>query len=267
MKNNLLILLAGMLLCGSLSAQDLIFIKPHNSTIEAKVIEITEDEIKYRNFDQLDGPIRTIDKSEVNKIVYEDGTEEEFKGAEKSYNYDQYLNNQDTLQQPAGYKHGKYFLIGAGFGNSYGGIGVKFAGRFGDIVGFGFHGGFGYLPSFTVDSGNQFEDISTDGAFLYSAGFQFFFYKWLYADLQYGSFGIESFSRQECFFNDFDFTCFSESGTEILYGPSFLIGGDFIFGKRFGFNGALGVSYNINDSILLDSEIYIALDLGFIVAF
>lgn len=268
MKKNLLILLAGMIFCGSLSAQDLIFIKPHNSTIEAKVIEITEDQIKYKDFNNLDGPIRTIDKSDVSKIVYENGIEEEFKVPEKpKYNYENYLDNpqQPTKNQPTEYK-GKYFLIGAGFGNSYGGIGAKFAGRFGGQLGFGFHGGLGYLPFIIEDNSGDFES-SGEGAILFSAGFQFFFYKWIYVDLQFGSFGIEQSYSYSYYYDPYSgnssFT--SEYGKEILYGPSILVGGDFIFGKHFGFNAASGFSYNINDAVSV--EVVFAFDIGFIVAF
>jgi len=264
MKKNLLILLAGMILCGSLSAQDIIFIKPHNSTIEAKVIEITEDQIKYKDFNNLDGPIRTVDKSDVSKIVYENGIEEIIKEPEKAkYDYENYPQ-QPTQKQPTEYK-GKYFLIGMGFGNSYGGIGFKFAGRFGGQLGFGFHGGLGYLPFIIEDRSGDFES-SGEGAILFSAGFQFFFYKWIYADLQFGSFGIEQKYTSYYYYDPYGYSDYRyEYSKEILYGPSFLVGGDFIFGEHFGFNAASGFSYNINDAVSV--EVVFAFDIGFIVAF
>jgi len=266
MRNILLLLLTWTILYGSLFAQDLIFIKPYGSKIEARVIEITADQIKYRNFDQLDGPIRSIKKSEVTKIVYENGSEEEFKEAEKTkVDYQQYLgtSQQPTENQSTEYR-GKYFLLGAGYGNSYGGIGVKFAGRFGSQLGFGFHAGLGYFPFITTDSQGELDNTG-EGAILFSAGAQLFFYKWLYVDLQFGSFGQEwSYTSTYYYSGSYSYYDYT-SNLETLYGPSLLVGGDFIFGKRFGFNAATGFSVNINDNA--STEIVFALDIGFIVAF
>jgi hypothetical protein len=60
------------------AGQDVIY-KNDGSEIKAKVIEITSDAIKYRNFDQPSGPIRNILSSDVFMIIYEDGTKEVFK--------------------------------------------------------------------------------------------------------------------------------------------------------------------------------------------
>lgn len=56
-------------------AQDII-IKNDKTEIKSKVIELTEDLIKYRKFTMLDGPIYSINKSEVFMIVYKNGTKE-----------------------------------------------------------------------------------------------------------------------------------------------------------------------------------------------
>lgn len=58
-------------------AQDVI-IKNDKKEINSKVIEITEDVIKYRKFEMLDGPIYSINKSEVFMIIYKNGTKEYF---------------------------------------------------------------------------------------------------------------------------------------------------------------------------------------------
>jgi len=270
MRKILLILLAGMMLSGSLSAQDSIFIKLDNSLILAKVVEVTVDMIKYKNFNQPDGPIRSIEKSDINKILYEDGTVEEFNEVvkpeeEKNNNYDQYSNYEKPEKtEQTGYENGKYFLVGAGYGNSYGGIGVKFAGRFGGILGFGFHGGIGYLP-FVENESSSNPDIK--GLVAYSAGFQFFFYKWLYADLQFGVFGQERVEYSYYYYyNYYSYYDYSYK-EEALYGPSILVGGDFIFGKHFGFNAASGFSFNINDKVSSSYDVLFAFDIGFIVRF
>jgi ABC-type lipoprotein release transport system permease subunit len=58
--------------------QDII-IKVDGNEIKVKVVEITIETIKYRNFDQLDGPLRNISKNDVFMIIYEDGTREVYK--------------------------------------------------------------------------------------------------------------------------------------------------------------------------------------------
>lgn len=62
-------------------AQDAI-VKRDGSKIDAKVVEITSTMIKYRNFDQPDGPIRNIAKNDVEEIIYSDGSWEKFEKQE-----------------------------------------------------------------------------------------------------------------------------------------------------------------------------------------
>jgi len=58
-------------------AQDIIY-KTDGNEIKAKVIEIYESSIKYKNFDQQEGPIRNISQSQVFMIKYQDGKTEKF---------------------------------------------------------------------------------------------------------------------------------------------------------------------------------------------
>jgi len=57
--------------------QDIIT-KKSSEDIEAKVTEVTTTEIKYKKFDNQNGPIFTILKSEVLMIRYENGTKDIF---------------------------------------------------------------------------------------------------------------------------------------------------------------------------------------------
>lgn len=57
-------------------AQDIIK-KLDGGTILVKVLEITQDEIKYKNYDNLEGPSYTLNKTLINTITYENGTVEE----------------------------------------------------------------------------------------------------------------------------------------------------------------------------------------------
>ena len=58
-------------------SQDTIF-KMDGSEIKAKVLEIDEEIIKYRFFNQPEGPIRSLKKKDIFLILYQDGTREKF---------------------------------------------------------------------------------------------------------------------------------------------------------------------------------------------
>lgn len=61
-------------------SQDVIF-KTDGSEIRSRVMEISSDNIRYKSWDQQDGPIRNISISDVFMIIYDDGTVENFKKA------------------------------------------------------------------------------------------------------------------------------------------------------------------------------------------
>lgn len=58
-----------------LLAQDLI-VKTDKTEIKSKVLEITNEVIKYKKFEMPDGPIYNINKTEVFMILYQNGTKE-----------------------------------------------------------------------------------------------------------------------------------------------------------------------------------------------
>jgi hypothetical protein len=66
-----ILLLSGL----KLSGQDII-IKKSGEEIKSKVIEIFDNDIKYRKIDNLTGPLYSINKSEVLIIIYENGKRE-----------------------------------------------------------------------------------------------------------------------------------------------------------------------------------------------
>ena len=59
------------------NAQDII-LKKDASEIKAKVLEITDQQVKYKEFDFQDGPTRNINISDVFMITYENGQKEVF---------------------------------------------------------------------------------------------------------------------------------------------------------------------------------------------
>lgn len=96
MKHLLVLLL---LLCSmSVSAQDVIVMKD-GSTILSKVLEVGQKEVKYKKFDNLEGPTYSISKSELQAINYQNGAKDTFSEPVREEN--RYLpNNQnDGTQQ------------------------------------------------------------------------------------------------------------------------------------------------------------------------
>ncbi len=69
-----------MTLCFS---QDIIT-KKSSEDIQAKVLEVTTTEIKYKKFDNLNGPTFTLLKSDVLMVRYENGTKDIFNEEKKN---------------------------------------------------------------------------------------------------------------------------------------------------------------------------------------
>ena len=61
-----------LFMLNSLKAQDII-IKNDGSEIKSKVIEVTLNEVKYKRFDNIDGPTFTLIKTDIFKINYQNG--------------------------------------------------------------------------------------------------------------------------------------------------------------------------------------------------
>ena len=55
-----------------------VVIDTNGNSVKAQVIEITIDAIKYKKADNLEGPVYTIPKSTIHKIVFKNGSEEIF---------------------------------------------------------------------------------------------------------------------------------------------------------------------------------------------
>lgn len=66
-----------VLLCYEIYAQDFI-IKRDSTRITAKVLEISTNDVRYRLYDESEGPIYVLRKHEVLSIIYESGREEIF---------------------------------------------------------------------------------------------------------------------------------------------------------------------------------------------
>lgn len=77
MKKALSIILALIVFYISGNAQDKI-VRKNGTTIICKITEIGTNEIKYFPIDNLTGPVHSLSKDKIKKIVYENGKEETF---------------------------------------------------------------------------------------------------------------------------------------------------------------------------------------------
>jgi hypothetical protein len=141
MKKGFFILLA-LLIYNSATGQDIIY-RNDGTEIKSSVIEITIDVVKYKNFEQSDGPIRNVLISDVFMIIYKDGTREVFKvkneEEKKPVNEGTIKNKatKPTAEELFKDKKGALFLHG-GFSTITGFAGVEyFVGPFSFIGGWG----------------------------------------------------------------------------------------------------------------------------------
>ncbi|MGZ5282071.1 MAG: hypothetical protein ACXWDO_06240 [Bacteroidia bacterium] len=77
MKKSILIAFFSMFIINFLHAQDVI-VKKNGDEIKVKIEEVSANDIKYKKYDNLDGPLFYIPKSDVFMVRYEDGSKETF---------------------------------------------------------------------------------------------------------------------------------------------------------------------------------------------
>lgn len=126
-----------MLLASTLtaSAQDVI-VKKDGSTILSKVIEIGTAEIKYKKWNNQNGPNYTISKSEVQAINYENGEKEAFSEVETNQKFSQNdYSSQIAESMAANNRLQKEKLLASAKNWSTMGSVMFGAGLFGGIVG------------------------------------------------------------------------------------------------------------------------------------
>lgn len=81
MKKSLLQLflcMATMLVVNVAQSQDYLYLL-NSDTIKSKVLEVNENDVKYKDFEYPDGPVYTINKSRIDKIIYQNGKVDYFK--------------------------------------------------------------------------------------------------------------------------------------------------------------------------------------------
>ena len=107
MKAKLILTCVLVALCGNAFAQDIIRTIDGRS-IEAKVLEINDNDIIYKTFDNPDGPDYRLPTSRVTRIVFQNGTEQTFAPSSilfpSPYSYDPY-----GPYGPLEYRWGHYY--------------------------------------------------------------------------------------------------------------------------------------------------------------
>jgi hypothetical protein len=82
MKKIFLIAVSFVSILSVCNAQDIIT-KKSGEDIKAKILEVNQTEVKYKRFDNSNGPTFTILKSELLMVRYENGTKDIFKEVEE----------------------------------------------------------------------------------------------------------------------------------------------------------------------------------------
>ena len=77
MKKRLIVLSVGCMVMQAIQAQDVI-VKLDGTTIVSKVLEIGNNEVKYKKYSNLDGPTYTVATSDLQSINYANGEQDKF---------------------------------------------------------------------------------------------------------------------------------------------------------------------------------------------
>lgn len=73
-------------------AQDIVILK-NGTSIDAKVLEVDDNSIRYKKFDNPEGPTYTAKKDNISEIRYKNGTKETFNNAQKRLSPDKNPNS------------------------------------------------------------------------------------------------------------------------------------------------------------------------------
>jgi len=186
------IFVATFLLIGGafyVNAQDMIILKDGNM-IEAKVMEISSSEIRYKRFDHLDGPTIVIPSANVLSIKYENGTYEIINAGAMP----KQENTKDTAMNPNKFIFGINANAGGALGYiwqgpSGAGINIELGkGKFNSEINLMFPiGGFGSLFTFNgfwpgriggfyLGGGIGFSIFETYGVTGHSSGYNGYYY-------------------------------------------------------------------------------------------
>jgi len=221
MKKSLLSLSLFFILTSSFSQDNIYFIR--GKKVEANVLEISRDKITFHLADDPDGVTREVSPVDVYMIKYRNGKEEIF-GVKPHGRIEKYFSNGKN----------EYYLLSVGVGQSHGFLGLRFQHRWGGLQGWGYHFGIGVSPYGTAEH---------PATLSFSAGGKFFFFKGCFVDLQFGTFPIDKMVKVQA---DTGKRYYYNDSIRTAYGPSLMVGGDWLFNRYFGLTGGMGVSLNVS---------------------
>ena len=232
-------------------AQDVIILKNGND-IKAVVSEIGTDEVKYKRFDNTDGPTYTLKKGEIFMIMYPNGSRDVFSDVSTPAPVE--TNNRlpqiSITKEPTTYSYNKFRLyLSLVSGHSCGGLwGPSLEARFNR---FGFHTGVGVLLTDNNDYLDKSDHIT------WSIGGKWYFWKDMYTGTMIGVIGQE---------HSYEYDRYGRLrySSESIVGLSEMIGYRWSWGSsvRFGVNAGLGFAYGFNYDLFT-----IAYDVGVSVSF
>ena len=250
MKKFILIFtLLGAITMNSAVAQD-ILIKRTGDEIEAKVLEIGINEIKYKKFDNETGPTYTISKSEIFMIKYANGSKDVFTEISKTTPVDRntqqytekppveekqpieerYVESEPIEEPDNPYKFRMYILTGSG--HSYGVAGLSIEARFNQ---FGIQSGIGWSPNLDIPS--------------WAIGVKYYFWKNLYISSLVGVIGeyyeyYDSYNPYNGYKNYYYYYDAVFGATE-MFGVNWSWGSNVRFGVNLGLGFAFGFNYDL----------------------
>jgi len=189
--------------------------------ISASVIDGNSEFIRYHLSYEPDYMIRKIGPKKIYMIKYRSGQEE-------------ILRNRPDKYREYYFSKGKndFNALSIGIGQSHGFGGIMFEHRWGQIQGWGYHAGIGVAPFGSA------EHMATVN---FSAGAKFYFFKGIFIDLQFGT--IPTSKRVSGWDDTLKQTYYYDS-LRIAYGPSLLVGCDWLFNRYFGMTFSIGCSVN-----------------------
>ena len=241
-------------------SQDIIFTKSQTE-IKAKVLEITPDAIKYKEYDFLDGPTRNIVKSDVFMIQFANGKKEFISDKKKDVNQQINRNKKEKELETNEFPINRISLS-PGLGMSYCFAGIRTQFRRSGKIDFGLDLTFGRERGLFGDN----EITSTSGP-QFGLGLKWYFFKDLYINTSYSYLGkYEVLTDKSRYFTSLligmDIMKYSKNigyGLNIGFGMA-RIGNV----KRLGYDSATGLQIYSNK---LDFDTQVGIDLGIVFAF
>jgi hypothetical protein len=241
MKKVFIILVVVLGFAMSTHAQDVITLK-NGDDIQAVVQEVGETEIKYKKYENVNGPTYTMRKSEIFMIRYANGSKDVFTNVSQP---SVAPNTQGTIKlatpKPPSNPYKFRMYVGTGSGLSYGFVGASLEARF---DGFGVHAGIGWFP-----------DLDTPS---WAVGTKWYFWKNLYVDTMVGVIGEQlEFGYNGGYYENHK----AILGLTPMLGVNWSWGGNVRFGVNagvgyyFGFDSELkGMAYDVGINISFGSK-------------